>query len=81
MCFTFLGEQKLVLIASDLAIYVLEGTVTLFWDSEKQEAVVGSFLYQPRATLHGFRVEANTPARILYLTVPAGCPCTIDRAS
>jgi Cupin domain len=72
MRFTFPGEPKLVLNASNVAIYVLEGTLTLFWDSEKREAVVGSFLYQPRGTPHGFHVEGNTPARILYMTVPTG---------
>lgn len=56
----------------DVAIYVLEGTLTFFWGSEKREAVVGSFFYQPRGTPHGFRVEGNTAARILYMTVPAG---------
>jgi quercetin dioxygenase-like cupin family protein len=56
----------------DVAIYVLEGTLTFFWGSEKREAVAGSFFYQPRGTPHGFRVEGNTAARILYMTVPAG---------
>jgi quercetin dioxygenase-like cupin family protein len=56
----------------DVAIYVLEGMLTFFWGSEKKEAVPGSFFYQPRGTPHGFRVEAGAPARILYMTVPAG---------
>jgi quercetin dioxygenase-like cupin family protein len=56
----------------DVAVYILEGTLTFFWGSEKKEAVAGSFFYQPRGTPHGFRVEGNTPARILYMTVPAG---------
>jgi len=56
----------------DVAIYVLEGTLTLFLGSEKKEAVTGSFLFQPRGTPHGFRVEGDTLARILYMTIPAG---------
>jgi quercetin dioxygenase-like cupin family protein len=58
--------------SEDVAVYVLEGTLTFFWGSEEREAVAGSFFYQPRGTPHGVRVEGNTPARILYLTVPAG---------
>jgi quercetin dioxygenase-like cupin family protein len=56
----------------DVAIYVLEGTLTFFWGSEKREAVAGSFIYQPRGTPHGLCVEGATPARILYMTIPAG---------
>jgi quercetin dioxygenase-like cupin family protein len=58
--------------AEDVAIYVLEGALTVFWGSEQQAAVPGSYFYQPRGTPHGFRVEGGTPARILYITFPAG---------
>jgi quercetin dioxygenase-like cupin family protein len=58
--------------SEDVAIYVLEGAVTFFWGSEKKEAVAGSYLYQPRGIPHGFRVGGDAPARILYLTIPAG---------
>lgn len=58
--------------AEDVAIYVLEGTLCVFWGGEKKEAVVGSFFYQPRGTPHGFRVEGTAPARILYMNFPAG---------
>ncbi len=58
--------------AEDVAVYVLEGTLTFFWGSEKKDAAAGSFFFQPRCTPHGFRVEGTTPARILYLTIPAG---------
>ena len=61
--------------AEDVAVYVLEGALTFFWGSDKKEAVVGSFFFQPRGIPHGFRVEGETPARILYMTFPAG----IDR--
>ena len=56
----------------DVAIYVLEGALVFFWGTEKREAIAGSLFYQPRGTPHGFRVEAGAPARILYMTVPAG---------
>lgn len=56
----------------DVAVYVLEGALTFFWGSEKKQAVAGSFFYQPRGTPHGLCVEGTTPARILYITIPAG---------
>jgi len=56
----------------DVAVYVLEGTLTFFLGREKKEAVTGSFIYQPRGTPHGFRVEGSAPTRILYMTIPAG---------
>lgn len=62
----------LIHYTEDVAVYILEGALTFFWGSEKREAVAGSYLYQPRGTTHGFRVEGDTPARILYITVPAG---------
>jgi len=58
--------------AEEVAVYILEGTLTFFWGNEKKEAVAGSFFYQPRGIPHGFRVEGGTPARILYITIPAG---------
>jgi quercetin dioxygenase-like cupin family protein len=56
----------------DVAVYILEGTLTLFLGSEKKDAIAGSFFYQPRGTPHGFRVEGDTLVRILYMTIPAG---------
>ena len=56
----------------EVAIYVLQGLLTFFWGSEKREVAAGSFFYQPRGTPHGFRVEGGAPARILYMTIPAG---------
>ena len=56
----------------DVAVYVLEGALTFFWGNEKKEAVAGSYFFQPRGTPHGFCVEGAMPARILYMTFPAG---------
>lgn len=58
--------------AEDVAVYVLEGTLTLFIGTDQKEVAAGSFFYQPQGTPHGFRVEGCEPARILYMTVPAG---------
>ncbi len=56
----------------DVAVYILEGALTFYWGSEEKEAIAGSFFYQPRGTPHGFRVKFGLPARILYITFPAG---------
>ena len=58
--------------AEDVAVYVLDGALTFFWGSEPKAALTGSYFYQPRGIPHGFRVEGRTPARMLYLTFPAG---------
>lgn len=58
--------------AEDVAVFVLEGALTFFWGSEKKEAAAGSYFFQPRGIPHGFRTEGGIPARILYMTMPAG---------
>jgi quercetin dioxygenase-like cupin family protein len=58
--------------AEDVAIYVLEGTLTIFWGDEKRTAAAGAYFFQPRGIPHGFRVESKTPAQLLYMTFPAG---------
>ena len=55
-----------------MAIYVLDGALVFFLGVEKKEAYPGSYFFQPRGTPHGFRVEGAAPARILYMTTPAG---------
>jgi quercetin dioxygenase-like cupin family protein len=71
-CPTDFTTQLHIHYTEDVAIYVLEGALTFFWGSEKKHAVAGSFFYQPRGTPHGLCVESPTPARILYMTMPAG---------
>ena len=56
----------------DVAVYVMEGRLTFFWGSEMKEAAAGAYLFQPRGIPHGFRVAGAMPARILYITIPAG---------
>lgn len=58
--------------AEHVAIFVLEGELTFFLGDEKREANTGSYFFQPKGTPHGFRVAGDTPARILYMTFPAG---------
>ena len=58
--------------AEDVAIHVLAGSLDIFWGEERRQAQAGSFFYQPRGVPHGFRMTGTTPARILYLTFPAG---------
>ncbi len=58
--------------AEDVAIYVLEGMLTIFWGDEARTGAAGSYFFQPRGIPHGFRVEGETPAQLLYLTFPAG---------
>jgi quercetin dioxygenase-like cupin family protein len=58
--------------AEDVAVFVLEGALALFGGNEEKEAVAGSYFFQPRGTPHAFRTEGSTPARILYITIPAG---------
>ncbi len=36
--------------AEDVAVYVLDGCLTVYWGDEKKEATVGSYFFQPRAT-------------------------------
>ena len=62
----------LIHYTEDVAVYVLDGGLNFFWGNEKKAGVTGSFFYQPRGTPHGFRVEDHAPARILYMTMPAG---------
>jgi len=58
--------------SEDVAIYVLGGALEIFWGDEKKQAKVGSYFFQPRGVPHGFRVTGATPARVLYMTFPAG---------
>ena len=58
--------------AEDVTIHVLEGSLDLFWGEERKRAQAGSFFYQPRGVPHGFRVTRTLPARISYMTIPAG---------
>ncbi len=54
----------------DETFYVLEGELTFLGDSKRVRGTAGSTIFLPRGQAHGFR--ADTPAKILILTTPAG---------
>lgn len=56
----------------DEAFYLLEGEATFICAGKKICAGPGDFLFGPREIPHGFRVEGQSPARILVSTTPAG---------
>jgi quercetin dioxygenase-like cupin family protein len=58
--------------AEDETFYILEGTVTIFCGDQKIKAEPGAYVYAPRDIPHGFRIEGDTPARLLILATPAG---------
>ncbi len=67
--------------AEDVAVFVLGGSLTVYWGDQRKEATAGSYFFQPRGTPHGFRVKGEARARILYLTVPAGFDGFVSAAS
>lgn len=56
----------------DEAFWVLEGHLTVRCGEETFSAGPGSFVYTPRGTPHTFRLEGETPARLLVLLIPGG---------
>ncbi len=56
----------------DEAMYILEGVFTFFVGDRTIKAAPGSFVFLPKDVPHAFRVEGETPARLLQLTTPAG---------
>jgi quercetin dioxygenase-like cupin family protein len=58
--------------AEDVALFVLDGSLTVYWGDQKEQATRGSYFFQPRGTPYGFRVTGDSPARLLLLTIPAG---------
>jgi len=58
--------------AEDVAVFVVEGSLRVFFGDREIDAEAGSYAFFPRGTPHGFRVRTGAPARALYLTVPGG---------
>jgi len=56
----------------DETFYVLAGQVAFLIGGEWRAAPVGSVIYVPRGTVHGFRNIGETEARLLTLNVPGG---------
>jgi quercetin dioxygenase-like cupin family protein len=58
--------------AEDVALFVLQGALTCFWGDEGKAATAGCYFFQPKGTLHGFRVEGGSQAHVLYYVMPSG---------
>ena len=56
----------------DEAFYVLEGHLTFVCGERTWEAPAGTFVFLPQGIVHGFRVTAEQPARLLQFNMPAG---------
>jgi mannose-6-phosphate isomerase-like protein (cupin superfamily) len=66
------GSPLHVHAGEDEPMYILEGRFT-FWVGERELPVeAGTFVFLPRDVPHCFRVEGDTPGRLLQLTLPAG---------
>jgi len=58
--------------AEDETFVLLEGELLLEADGRTLPAAVGTVLYVPKGTCHGFTNVGTTPARMLFLYAPAG---------
>ena len=56
----------------DEQFYILEGEIAGFCGDQPFCGGAGTSILLPRGVPHGFRVEGDTPARILVATAPAG---------
>ena len=54
------------------AFYVLEGTITFYVGDERRVAPAGTFASMPIGSLHCFRNESDSIARMLITVAPAG---------
>ena len=56
----------------DEAFWVLEGSLTIRCGDETFQVGAGSYVFLPRGVPHTFRVDGDTPARMLTLLTPGG---------
>jgi mannose-6-phosphate isomerase-like protein (cupin superfamily) len=56
----------------DEAFWLLEGRLTVRCGDHTYSALPGSFAFLPRGVPHTFRVDGDTPARLLSLSAPGG---------
>ncbi len=54
----------------DEAFNILSGEVVFFKGGEKALLAAGGFIFLPRGTAHGFRVEGSAPAVMLVQSMP-----------
>lgn len=66
----------------DESFYVLDGSVTVIVGDNHWTLGPGDYAFAPRGIPHGFRVEGDTPARLLLICTPgAGFDRFIHEAS
>jgi len=58
--------------AEDEAFWILEGRLTVRCGDAEFAVGPGDFVYTPRGAPHTFRLEGDTPARLLVLLTPGG---------
>jgi len=56
----------------DEAFYLLEGQASFTCGKQTVKAQPGSFIFFPRDISHWFRIEGDSPARLLQFNFPAG---------
>lgn len=54
------------------AFYILEGEITFTVNGQRIVAQAGTFANMPIGSLHSFKNESHTPARMLITVAPAG---------
>lgn len=66
------GPPPHVHLREEESFFILAGTVTVWVADRKVNAGVGAFVQIPRGTVHAFKNETTSEARMLILTTPAG---------
>ena len=56
----------------DEAFYLLEGQASFSCGKQTEKAQAGTFIFFPRDIPHWFRIEGDSPARLLQFNFPAG---------
>lgn len=56
----------------DEAFFVLDGEYVFSIDEQALELRAGAYLFVPRGTVHSFKNNADTPARMLIVVSPGG---------
>jgi mannose-6-phosphate isomerase-like protein (cupin superfamily) len=54
----------------DEAFWLLEGAMTVLCDGQTFQASAGSLIWLPRGLPHTFRVDGDTPARLIEMITP-----------
>jgi quercetin dioxygenase-like cupin family protein len=54
-------------VSEDESFYVMEGRITVIVDGTCVALGAGDFAFGPRGVPHGFRVEGDSPAKVLFM--------------